>query len=104
MQSVLILENAVLARLARNPAIVEEFPLLRALRPTVVAGAPVKKCCGQKNRPTTAASTPINYEAVRKAIAALPKDRKSRLKQLLNTKEIRVYYFDDQQRKTKYIF
>lgn len=89
MHGLLVLEDAVLARLARSPQALSEFPFLGTLAVAQQAVAPTKRgCCGKKNRTTTVSS----YAAVRAAIGALPVERKSRLKQLLSAKKVRVRF------------
>lgn len=79
MPRTVVLEDAVLLRLARHPAVVGEFPELRPL-----AHLPVG-CCRKKSPET---------QGIKQAFATLSDERKQRLKALLQADTLRVYLKD----------
>ncbi len=76
----LILEDNVLANLARNAALTSVFPFLGA---ATSAGC---NCAGRQPRP--------DFNAIRLAVSYLSQDGRDRFKQLTGATQVRVYYRD----------
>ena len=82
-RKLVIIEDSTLASMAANDAFVKEFPFLQALRV-----APKRTGCGSCARNSTAGL----FAAAKKSVAGLDSERKRKLKEMLNTKELRVTY------------
>ena len=82
-RKLVIIEDSTLASMAANDSFVKEFPFLRALRV-----APKRTGCGSCARNSTAGL----FGSAKKAIAGLDSEKKRKLKEMLNTKELRVTY------------
>lgn len=85
LTKLLVLDDAQVTAMLRNPAVIEVLPFLRNL--SVKAAAPAKKCCGQK---TTEDRT--DYSTARRVIDQLSPVDRDRLKALLRTERIRLLY------------
>jgi hypothetical protein len=81
-KKMVVIEDSTLASMAANDAFVQEFPFLQQLR-TVPRGG-----CGGCNRNKTANV----FAAAKKSVAGLDSERKRKLKEMLNTKELRITY------------
>jgi len=82
-RKLVIIEDSTLASMAANDSFVKEFPFLQALRV-----APKRTGCGSCARNSTAGL----FGSAKKAIAGLDSEKKRKLKEMLNTKELRVTY------------
>jgi hypothetical protein len=82
-RKLVIIEDSTLASMAANDSFVKEFPFLQALRV-----APKRTGCGSCARNSTAGL----FGSAKKAVAGLDSEKKRKLKELLNTKELRVTY------------
>lgn len=79
-------ERAVLDMMLADQRFLAAFAVLRQAKRT---SAPVTKgCgCGRKQRPNV-----LDYEALKRALVGMSVQDKARLKQLLNTNEVRIKY------------
>jgi hypothetical protein len=94
MAAVTVMDDKNIKRMLRNEAIVVEFPFVKAAAERLKNSVPKKGgCCGRRSPVEKA-----NYDGLRRAIASLPGPKQSRLKTLLNTDKIRVYYKDGQKK------
>lgn len=89
----MILADGMLVSMAANATFTNEFPFLISLRQSPIQQSGGCGRCGQRNTQRH----PI-FNAVKMALANLPNEKKQRLKQLLNTDEIRIHYVDGQNR------
>jgi hypothetical protein len=78
-RKLVIIEDSTLASMAANDSFVKEFPFLQA---------PKRTGCGSCARNSTAGL----FGSAKKAIAGLDSEKKRKLKEMLNTKELRVTY------------
>jgi hypothetical protein len=87
MQNKLIyLQDSLIEQLSRDEKYLREFPFLRGTTPTMKRGC--RSCGGgqaARNRQQT-------YAAIKQAIAGLSGDRKRKMKEMLQTKQLRVIY------------
>ena len=82
-RKMVVIEDSTLASMAANDAFVQEFPFLQKLR-----AAPPRGGCGGCNHNKTANV----FAAAKKSVAGLDSERKRKLKEMLNTKELRITY------------
>lgn len=82
-RKIVIIEDSTLASMAANDTFVKEFPFLQKLRV-----APKRGGCGACARNSTAGL----FASAKKAVAGLDSERKRKLKEMLNTKELRITY------------
>lgn len=84
-----VLENAKILALAGDVRFTSEFPFLNQVK--AAAGAKKSGCsaCAERARQRAVSAA---VEAAKSAIAALPADRKRRLKEMLNAPQVRVYH------------
>jgi hypothetical protein len=92
LRHLVVLEDSQLAAMAANPTILHEFPFLGAITraQTQVQATVTKKRCG-KCRGTNQARAQA-LANVRQIIGGMPSDRKRRMRELLNAKQIRVVW------------
>jgi hypothetical protein len=82
------IEDSLLISMAANPAFVKEFPFLKSLeKPQALSGKP--NCGGCRK---TQADRTLATMSAKVAIATMSNDKKKRLKQLINTDQVRVKY------------
>jgi hypothetical protein len=81
------LTDDVLMKMMHDPNFTTTFPFLA----TTIARATARKAgcggCAKKNR-----SRAVNFNLVRRQLAEMPAERKARLKQILDTKQIVIRY------------
>jgi len=82
----LILEDAVLLNIARNPNFLREFPVLHTIAQPQAGVAVLTRGCGG----CSGAAAKPNLNAVKHSITQLPADRKRVLLQMLGAKKVRV--------------
>jgi len=100
-----ILEDAEIVKMLRNPQIVEAFPFLRAA--ATAAAAPAKRGCGgcAKKKAQRIAG---DYSGIRAAIGGLDETGMRKLKELMGldvkNDKVRVYYKDVSRKDIKKTF
>jgi hypothetical protein len=99
-----VIEDSLLQGLSANPIYVAEFPFLAPLARTVDAAAPPQKtCCGRRAAAAKTGVTAV-YAAAKSAIAGMPVAKKVRLKEILNTRQLRVFFHSAGGKLVKYTF
>jgi hypothetical protein len=98
----LIVEDAVINGMLKNPSITNEFPFMKTAADKMVA-APKGRGCGRCGRRKNRANA-VDYASIKTAIGSLPKSRKARLKDLLQADKVRVYYVNSNNQKVKLTF
>jgi hypothetical protein len=85
LPATVVLEDAMIASMARDPRFTQRFPSLKRVAKSL---APKRRCgrCGQKNQNRAKV-----FQAVKQEIASLPQDRQDELKGLLGVTEVRVF-------------
>lgn len=83
-----VVDEGRLSDLAANASVVREFPFLRALK--AVARKPGCGQCGSSGG--TAGQRAAAFGDVKRAVAGMPADKKRRLKELLDARQVRVVY------------
>lgn len=93
MHDLLILDDSLLSSMARNPNFVQEFPVLKSaiVQVSNEPGTAVmhKKRCGDCNT-TVTQSVLNNMNQVKYSLANMSKEKKQKLLQMLNAKQIRI--------------
>jgi|JI10StandDraft_1071094.scaffolds.fasta_scaffold467061_1 hypothetical protein len=89
LREMVVLDDATLRSMAVNQQFTSEFPFLSAV-------AAKTGSCGRcsRNRATAQAQ---NLDAVKRTLTAMTADKKKRLLQLLNTKQVRLRYREGNQ-------
>lgn len=95
-KKLIVIEQGLLAAMARNPKFIKAFPFLSALART---GTVKKRGCGTCGR--AASDLAAAYSSAKRAIAGLAADKKRALKDLLNTEKARINFTDPATRKVK---
>lgn len=99
MARLIVLEDSAIRSMLQNNAIVNEFPFMKAAAEKV---QPKKRrgCkCGAKGR-----SNSTDFSGIRAAIAGMSLENKAKLKQLLGTDEVRLYYTNVKRQRVKMTF
>jgi hypothetical protein len=85
MTPLLVLEDSVIRSMAENPNFQKEFPFLTGL---VKAGAAPKPGCAPCQQKAQQRVQQLN--GIRQSLVSLPDERKRRLKEMLNAKQLRI--------------
>jgi hypothetical protein len=101
-QKLVTLEDARLRQLLANPTVVSEFTFMRGASKKLKAIKPKRGGCGGCRKKS--AVTNMNMNGVKQGIAALPVDKKLRLKKLLNADTVRLYYQNGKGQRVKLTF
>jgi hypothetical protein len=88
IRQLVVIEDGTLVGMARNPAIVAQFPFLASLAVAPVHRAGCGRCGGRSSAQQAA------FNAAKATIAGLDHDAKNRLRSLLNANKLRVRYVD----------
>ena len=98
-KTMVVLEEATLATMAINPKLLAEFPMLAPIANMLRTQGVSCGSCGAaaKNRAAV-------YAKVKLAIVALTPDKKKRLKEMLNTRQVRIVYKDTADRPQQLTF
>lgn len=89
VKKLVVLEDGVLTSMAHSEAFLKEFPFIKTLQGT----KPKKSGCGGCNAAMNARKAD-EFSRVKAAFASMGDDRKRVLKQMLNTRKIRIIYRD----------
>jgi hypothetical protein len=81
------LEDGVITGLAMNKTFLKEFPFLAGIQQAAKPGKGCNRCGANRQRYAA-------MLAAKRSFAGLASDKKRRLKELLNTKQVRVTYLD----------
>lgn len=91
MERLIILDDARVITMLKNPAILEAFPFLRSAASQLVLSEGQKKpCCGSK----AAGVTYPNFGGIRATIDGMAPADKEKLKGLLGAVRVRMWYPD----------
>jgi hypothetical protein len=88
MDRLLILDDAKVIEMLKRPDILEAFPFLRNAASQMVVAAGAKPCCGQKK----AGTVYPNFGGIRATLDNMGTADKEKLKALLGTQRIRMWY------------
>lgn len=90
LTSLIIIDDGIINRMLRDSQYAAEFPFLaNAVKTAAAAGKPAG-CggCAKKRK----AQTVVDYNGIKQQIAGLASDRRTKLKQMLGTRQGRVIY------------
>ena len=90
MHELVILDDSMIKSMARDPNFLSEFPVLKQAVATQAAGtaAMTKRRCNDCSQTPQAAGA--NFNNIKYALTQLGGDKKKRLLQLLNARQVRI--------------
>ena len=92
VKKLVVLEEGTLLGIASNEVFLKEFPFLRDLRKIAERRARKGGCGGCSNGRGSTSQRSQVITAAKQAIVGMGDDKKRRLKQLHNTKQLRITY------------
>lgn len=87
VKEITVLEDSVLLSIAQNKTIVGEFPFLQ----TLLRASKKKQGCGSCSG-TAKPGPSEDFMNVKRMIADMGDDRKRRLRELLGTRQVKIYF------------
>lgn len=90
MHDLLVLDDPTLKSMAVDQRFLADFPFLSTL-------AAKPGGCGRCGRRSTSATATQNTDVIKRTLVNLPIDKKKKLLQLLNAKQVRLRYRDGNQ-------
>lgn len=98
LRDLVVLDDPTLRSMATDQRFLKDFPFLASL--AIRQAGSCGRCNRRRNSTSEAA---VNTDAVKRMINGLPLDKKKKLLQLLNAKQIRIRYRDGNQTVVKTI-
>jgi hypothetical protein len=92
MSELVTLDDSMILSMARNPNFLLEFPILKSAvtsLDTPGVATMKKRRCGDCNKPVAAVVSNMNQ--IKYSLVNMSKEKKKKLLQMLNTKQIRVH-------------